>query len=102
MIEWWSNRERIFAHGVEESMIRRNCQERRIDHLRSQLGLAELPGGRTEAADVNALAVTLAQPVRSAVMHPFETRVGADIHEEVAALSGGSLDSRNGEPKGND
>src|SRR5271169_1606595 len=102
MIERWPNGERILAYGVEESMIRRNSQERRINHLRCQFGLTKLAGSRAEAADINPLAVTLSQPVRPAVMHPLEPGVGADIHEEVAALSVGSLDFRNGEPECDD
>src|SRR5579863_6813860 len=101
MIERWPNGERIFAYGVEESMIWRNRQERRVDHLRRKFGLAELASGRTKTADINPLAVSLSQTVRPAVMNPLEARVGADVHEVVAALSVGSLDSRNRKSQGN-
>src|SRR5579863_7021651 len=48
MIERWTNGERILAYRVEESMIRRNSQERRVDHLRCQFGLTKLAGSRAE------------------------------------------------------
>ena len=71
MIERRPQRERVFADSIEEAMIRRNSKERRIDHLRCQLGLAEFAGRGMEAADINSLALTLSHSPRLAVMHVF-------------------------------
>src|SRR6266851_1252676 len=89
----FAQRKRVFAYGIKEAMIRRNGKKRRIDDLRSQLGLAESTGRGMEAADINSLAVTLSHAPRLAVMHVLEPGVSADVHEEVMVLSGGGRGS---------
>src|SRR6202047_2475798 len=87
MIERRFHGKRVFADGVKEAMVGRNCQEGRIDNLRSQLGLTELTRGRMEAGDINSFAMTLSKSIRLAVMHPLEPGISASVDKEIVVLS---------------
>src|SRR5712664_1377494 len=88
MIERRSHGKRVFAHGVQESMIRSDGKKRRIDHLRGQFGLTEFTRRWPEVANVNSLAMALSHSKRLAVMHVLKAGVGADVEVKVVVLGG--------------
>ena len=89
MIDGRTDRERIFADGVQILVIGRDGEERWIHHFGRELRLAQLTGGCVETANIDPLAFALANAPGLAVMNIFESSISAEKDEVVVALRRG-------------
>src|ERR1019366_2749534 len=78
-------RKRIFAHCVQKLVIRMNGQKRGINHFRRQPGFAHFAGGRMKTADIDPFAQAASRG--RALLHIFESGIGAEVYE-VVTVSG--------------
>ena len=88
----------IFAGRIQKTMIGRDSQEGWIADLRGQFGLGQISGCRTEPADVNPFAVTLAGGIP--VQHVLEAGVSPGVQKVFLCLTrcrtAGTKDEREG------
>ena len=89
VIDGRTDRERIFADGVQILVIGRDGEERRIHHFGRELRLAQLTGGCVETANIDPLAFALANAPGLAVVNIFESSISAEKDEVVVALRRG-------------